>query len=95
MLDPSELVYCEDAHITVHASAPVYGVDNISSGVLADLLGLQDGDRFVSINGVDLDSKDDLITAAVALWIAGETDYDLVTSRSRTSPFTLYYELIP
>lgn len=93
--DPSYLVYCDSAHITVHSSTPIYGIDDIVSGDLADELGLQNGDRFTSLDSLSLDGKDDLMKAFAELWLGGETNVSLVINRPGGPAVTLNYEIIP
>lgn len=95
LADPSPLFECDSAYITVHALGPVYGIAGIRPGDLVDELGLHDNDRLVSVNGMSLDSKDDLIQAFGWLRATGETEFSLIIEPHGSSPYTLSYELIP
>lgn len=93
--DPSYLVHCDSARVTVHSSTPTYGIDDIAAGDLADELGLQNGDRFTSLDGLSLDGKDDLMKAFAELWLGGETSLSLVLDRPGLPLVTLNYEIVP
>lgn len=92
--DPSELVYCDDAIIEISGASPVYSIDDIGSGDLADELGLLDEDVFYSVNGRSLATKTDVIDAFLELRLAGETELDLTIYRGSV-PVVLNYELVP
>lgn len=62
--NPALLTSCDDARFDFDVSAGAYYVlDEVSSGDLADELGLQNGDRPLSVNGMTLQHWDDVADA--------------------------------
>jgi hypothetical protein len=89
--DPSPLWMCDDARIE-----PGYDSFELVGGVAGEAfseLGLEDGDILVELNGMPLESWDDVLDAFVELWMnEEETEYELEIIRNSQTEF-LNYEL--
>jgi hypothetical protein len=77
---------------TTGTYAGYYVLDDVASGDLADVLGLQDGDIVVSVNGHDLNTTQEQLDAYQAL--KDETDLALRISRS-SNLITINYTIVP
>ena len=91
--DPSPLIDCDAGRFEQHVGGG-YQLTGASSGELSYVLGLQNGDVVMTLNGLDLDNMDDVLAAFGQLYYENETDFTLVILRGST-PVTLYYELLP
>jgi len=91
--DPSPLLVCDDVILTELVAGGGFEVDQASAGELLSVLGLQDGDIPLTLNGFSLETVEDAMFAFNELWfVEGETDFELEVQR----PFavvTLYYGL--
>lgn len=89
--DPSQLLGCDDAGV-VPATGGGFQVVNAGSGELMYILGIRNGDRPVSLNGLPLTSFVDG-GAAYTLYLEGVTSYTLVLLRGSTL-VTLSFSLV-
>jgi len=87
--NPDQLLF--DSARLVEQSSGAWVFDDIQTGDLAYLLGLQDGDKPMVINSYSLQSIDDILTALVQL--KSETSFNLTILRGGT-PLTLSYEVV-
>jgi type II secretory pathway component PulC len=74
--------------VTPNVASPGFTLGNVTGGSLADLLGLQDGDVLVSLNGQALSTLADVGTVATGLPNAAR--FELVIERNGL-PVTLVY----
>ena len=88
--DPAPLWVCDDAR--VEAGASWFEVANADVGELLYELGLRDGDIPYTLNGMPLESFEDAANAYGALYVAGETEYELWVQRGKVFVL-LEYEL--
>lgn len=77
---------------TVSGYSGYYELDNVGSGDLADVIGLQDADIIISVNGYDLNTTDEQLDAYQAL--KSETELTLLVRRSG-SLVTIVYVIVP
>lgn len=82
---------CDDA--TVESIAGGFEIDNASQGELLYELGLRNGDKPQTVNGISVTTWDGAFEAYTE-YLGGETDFTVVVTRNGQST-TLQYELVP
>lgn len=91
---PYPLIDCEDFFIASLTSGG-FSFERLAVGDMFYELGLRSDDIPVSLNGLPLNGRADVINAYVTLWaIEAETEFELEVLRGIT-PITFFYELIP
>lgn len=92
--DPSPLLQCESGLFYFDESAGSHFVLNgTTTGDLYGLIGLEEDDKPLSIDGIALDDWDG-VAEAFFLVLNGETELTMVVERD-SSPVTLFYEIVP
>jgi hypothetical protein len=84
--------WLEDGTTIEKSSGAGYELDNVETSDISYALGLRDGDRFISVDSMSLDTIEDVVDAIDAL--ENNDDFTLVVKRGGSN-ITLEYEKVP